>query len=264
MECSLIGIMARPETSYLLSVVIPAFNEELRLGRTLRAITAFARAQDYPVEIIVVDNLSTDRTAGVVGSFSREHDFVRYLTESVPGKGAALRKGFLSARGAYILFSDADLAVPIEHAPLFLSACRNGADVVIGSRALKGSRRYGEPLRRHVAGVFFNALVRGALLRGIRDTQCGFKLFSGRAGREVFETGIINGFGVDVEVLCIARLRGYRILELPVEWYSREGSKIRLFRDAFDMCREVFRIRRNLGKGLYAFQGNPGFSRQAP
>jgi len=228
----------------LLSIIIPAYNEAERLPLTLERIAAFLKAQNYYAEVIVVDSASTDATKDIVMGFCSRYLFVKYLYEAVQGKGAAIRTGMLAGQRDFLFICDADLAVPIEEADKFLLLLRDN-DIVIGSREAEGAKRFGEPFHRHLMGRVFNFIVRTLLLPGLHDTQCGFKCFRREVAHELFSAGRINGWSFDVEVLYIARLKGYRIAEVPVNWYYGGKSKVRPIRDSCLMLKEVIAIRRN-------------------
>jgi dolichyl-phosphate beta-glucosyltransferase len=234
-----------------LSIIVPAYNEEQRLSASLDRLTDFAEKKDYAVEVIVIDNGSADGTAKIVRDVASGHPFVRYLYEGRRGKGAAVRKGMLAGRGEHLLMCDADLAVPIDEADRLLSVIRAGADIAIGSREVKGAKRYGEPFSRHLMGRVFNLIVQSVLLPGVRDSQCGFKCFSRAVVPDLFETGVIDGWGFDAEILYIAKLRGYRMTEVPVPWYYGQRSKVNPLLDAWHMFREVLKVRDNARKGIY-------------
>src|SRR4030042_6206600 len=202
-----------------LSIIIPAFNEEQRLSTTPKRIATFVEGQIYSVEVIVVDNASTDHTGNIISDFVSRYLFINNLYEAKHGKGAAIRKGILSAQGEYILICDADMAVPIEEVNKFLPSQINNYDVAIGSREAPGAKRYGEPFYRHLMGRVFNIIVQCLVLPGIHDTQCGFKSFRHAVAYDLFNTGKLNGWGFDAEILYIAKLRGYRIVEVPIRWY---------------------------------------------
>ena len=226
-----------------LSIVIPAFNEALRLPSTLERVVSFATSGPFNAEVIVVDNASTDSTKSIVMEFIARFPVVKYLHESTRGKGAAVRTGIMAASGEYLLFSDADLAVPIEEAVNFLPPRLAEFDVAIGSREAKGAKRYGEPFHRHLMGRVFNLLVRVLLLPGLHDTQCGFKVFRRDAARFLFPLGRIHGWSFDVEILHLARRKGYRIVEVPVQWYYGEESKVRPLYDTWRMFKDILKIR---------------------
>ena len=234
-----------------LSIIVPAFNEARRLPATLDRLVAYAESRPFSTEVLVVDNASTDATNAVATEFASRCPVVRCLQEGVRGKGAAVRTGVMAASGEYILFSDADLAVPVEEADNFLPPRVPDCDIAIGSREAEGARRYGEPFRRHLMGRVFNLVVRGFLLPGLQDTQCGFKAFRRDVARDLFSGSTVHGWAFDVEILYIARLRGYRIVEVPVQWYYGEESKVRPVRDTWRMLNEISKIRKNGKRGLY-------------
>ncbi|HYA31439.1 MAG TPA: dolichyl-phosphate beta-glucosyltransferase, partial [Thermodesulfovibrionales bacterium] len=233
------------EQGTFLSIIIPSFNEAGRLPATLDRIVAFVRAQRFVSEVIVVDNASDDTTKEVVMEFCSRHPFVKYLYEAVRGKGAAVRTGMLAGQGEYLLICDADLAVPIEEVVKFLPPRLQDYDVAIGSREAEGAKRHNEPWHRHLMGRVFNLIVRMLVLPGLQDTQCGFKCFRHEIARDLFSASRIDGWSFDVEVLCFARLKGYRIAEVPVEWYYGDKSKVSPARDTWRMLKEVLRIWKN-------------------
>jgi dolichyl-phosphate beta-glucosyltransferase len=235
----------------LLTIIVPAFNEEKRLPTTLPQVIDFAENQEFPVEVLVVDNASTDRTAEVVRRLAAEHPIVSLYHQPIQGKGAAVRKGMEEGRGEYLFICDADLAMPIEQVSRFLPPHREAYDVAIASREVPGAVRYNEPWYRHLMGRVFNLIVRLLAVPRIQDTQCGFKCFSHAAAKDIFAVQQIDGWAFDVEVLYIARQRGYRIVEVPIDWYYGAGSRVSPLRDSLSMLREVFHIRRNGRAGLY-------------
>jgi dolichyl-phosphate beta-glucosyltransferase len=235
----------------LLSIIIPAYNEERRLPTTLPQVVAFAESQDYPVEVLVVDNASTDRTSDIAREIAAEHPIVSLLYQPIRGKGAAVRKGMIEGQGEYLFICDADLAMPIEEANKFLPPILSDYDVAIASREAPGAVRYDEPWYRHLMGRVFNLLVRLLAVPGIQDTQCGFKCLRRETARDIFSVQKIDGWAFDVEILHIAQRRGYRLVEVPIHWYYGAGSRVSPLRDSWDMLREVFHIRRNSRAGLY-------------
>ncbi len=240
-----------PGTSHprpFLSVIIPAFNEEERLPDTLAGIADFIQSQSFPSEVIVVDNASTDRTSTIVDEYASRYPFISYLYESRRGKGAAVRTGMLSGRGDYLLISDADLAVPIASAQKFIPPILDNYDIAIGSREIKGALRHNEPYYRHLMGRIFNLIVRLLVVPGLRDTQCGFKCFRGDVAHDLFSVSRIDGWSFDVEVLCTALRKRYRIVEVPVDWFYGEKSKVSPARDTWAMLKEIIEIRRNCKK----------------
>jgi len=235
----------------LASVIIPAYNEERRMPASLRRVVDLIQQQSDPIEVIVVDDGSRDATAAIVEEFVRDIPFVTLIRNPHGGKGAAIKTGIAKGRGQYLILSDTDLSVPIEELRKFLPPVLTNYDVAIASREVKGARRINEPAYRHLMGRVYNLLVRLVAVPGIQDTQCGFKAFRREVAREVFPLQTIEGWGFDVEILFIARRRGYRILEVPVDWYYGEESKIRPIRDTLRMVRELFQVRQNAWKGLY-------------
>ncbi|MBM3493052.1 MAG: glycosyltransferase family 2 protein [Armatimonadetes bacterium] len=226
-----------------LSVIVPAYNEAVRIGASLERMEAYFGEQPYTTEIVVVDDGSTDSTARIVsGMAGARTRLLQYGANR--GKGFAVRHGMTHCDGALALFSDADLATPIEEVEKLFAAIEAGADVAIGSRDLPGSRleRRQSPIRE-MGGKLFNRFVQALAVPGIHDTQCGFKLFTRDASLAVFGMCLIDNFSFDVEALFIARRLGYRIAEVPVRWRHQEGSKVRLWRDAPRMVRTLFRIR---------------------
>lgn len=239
----------------LISVVIPAYNEQQRLPATLEAVRAYLAAGAWTgFEILVVDDGSTDATRQVVEQFRMGHPEVHLLANpGNRGKGFSVRHGMLRAEGDWVLFTDADLSAPIEELDKLLSeARRHDAEVAIGSRALDRSLiGIHQSWFREQAGRLFNLAVR--LLVGLPfwDTQCGFKLFSSRAAREVFRRVRLERFGFDVEALFIARKLGFSIVEVPVRWSHAEGTKVRMWKDSANMFADLIRIRANQLRGRY-------------
>ncbi len=234
----------------LLTIIIPAYNEETRLPASLQKIDSFLREQSYVAELLVVENGSQDDTSGVVQRFSADHAYVRLL-HSVKGKGAAVRTGMLAAAGDFALICDADLAMPIVEVNKLLAAVKDGYDVAIASREGEGAVRYDEPYYRHLMGRVFNGVVRLLAIPGFQDTQCGFKMFRRAAARDVFGRQTMTGWAFDVEVLAIALRRGYRVVEVPIHWYFMTESKVNPVRDTISMIREVLKVRHNVRRGLY-------------
>ena len=234
-----------------LSIIIPAHNEERRLPGSLEKIVAFLEKQDYQAEVIVVDNGSSDNTSGVVEGFMARYPFISLIREERRGKGLAVKLGMLAARGEYLFLCDADLSMPIEEVAKFLPPQLEDYDVAIASREVEGARRYGEPPHRHLMGRVFNLIVRLLAVRGFQDTQCGFKCFRREVARDIFSRQTMEGWGFDVEVLFIAQKRGYRIVEVPINWYYMANSRVRPIRDSIRMFREVLQVRINDWRGVY-------------
>lgn len=235
-----------------LSIIIPAHNEEQRLPPSLVKIDAFLRRQDYVAEVIVVENGSKDNTAQVAKEFSVKHPYVRVLEVETRGKGLAVKAGMLAAYGKYRFICDADLSMPIDEIIFFLPPYTNGYEVIIASREAKGAKRINEPAYRHVMGRINNWIIKLMALRGFEDTQCGFKMFTREVAEDLFSVQRMNGIGFDVELLFIAQKRGYRIKQVPITWYYDPYSTMRLIDDSLRMIREIWEIRQNWRKGLYA------------
>lgn len=238
-------------TDPLLSIILPAYNEEKRLPGTLETIHGFLQQQPYLAEVLVVENGSTDRTLLVAQDFASRNPLFQALHEEQRGKGRAVRAGMLAARGQYRFFADVDLSMPIEQVNRFLPPQLQDPVVVIGSREAPGAVRYGEPQMRHLSGRIFNTLVRWIALPGLQDTQCGFKLFRADVAEDVFRRQTIFGWTFDVEVLFIARLHGFPITEIGVPWYYNPDSKVRMLPDAWRMFQDLLAIRRNARCGVY-------------
>ncbi len=225
-----------------LSVVIPAYEEAARLGPTLERVCAWLDDAAPDHELIVVDDGSRDDTAAVARRAAPRAHVHRLPTNK--GKGAAVRHGVLASRGDLVLFSDADLSTPIEECARLAERLPE-ADVVIGSRGLRDSRILKhQPWYREAMGKTFNRIVQGLVVPGIHDTQCGFKLMRGAVARDVFAQATIDRFAFDVEILYVARLRGYRVVEVPVAWTNDERTSVHAVRDSLRMFIDVLKIRR--------------------
>jgi dolichyl-phosphate beta-glucosyltransferase len=233
---------ARPS----LSVVVPAYNEEHRLSETLPVIWDYLQDLFPHFELIVVDDGSQDSTPLVVEAFGRDHPGVRLISyQPNRGKGYAVRAGILDAGCELVLFCDADLSTPITEVESLLTRIDTGSDIAIGSRAVPGADlEVHQPWYRELAGRSFNPLAQLLATPGLQDTHCGFKLFHRSVAQDVFGRVIEEGFGFDVEALYIAISLGYAVGEVPVRWMHREGSKVRLVRDASRMFLALIRIRR--------------------
>ena len=237
-----------------LSIVIPAYNEEIRLPKTLEAIFAWLRSRPSSAEVIVVDDGSSDRTREVVAALQEKHASLRLvLNGQNRGKGYSVRHGMLEALGEIALFSDADLSTPIEEADKLLAAIREqGYDAAIGSRAL--DRRLIEVHQsavREQAGIFFNRLVRWIMGIEFSDTQCGFKAFRRERSRLIFEQQRVERFGFDPEILFLAKRQGLRVAEVPVRWRHDAATKVNVVADGPQMFLDLLQIRWNALRGLY-------------
>jgi dolichyl-phosphate beta-glucosyltransferase len=234
-----------------LSIVVPAYNEGSRIGKTLVRILDFLRARQWTYEIIVIDDGSSDTTAATTAVFA-DQDVRLISNKTNRGKGYSVRRGVFEAQYSNILMSDADLSTPIEEAEKLI-AHEQQYDVVIGSRALKDSRvEIHQPWHREYGGKLFNLFVRALAVRGIADTQCGFKLFKKEAARAIFSRQTVERWGFDVEALYVARKLGYKIKEVPVVWRNDSGTKVRFVRDATRMLFDLLKIRWNDIRGVYS------------
>ncbi|MEK6862297.1 MAG: dolichyl-phosphate beta-glucosyltransferase [Nanoarchaeota archaeon] len=235
-----------------LSVVIPAYNESQRIKSTVDIILKYLKNWKIKFEIIVVDDGSIDNTVDEVKKINKKN--IRLIKNGRNyGKGYSEKNGILNSRYEYVLFSDADLSTPIDMLDRFEKYIDN-YDIVIGSRALSGSDiKIKQPFYREFMGKIFNKFVRLFTVRGINDTQCGFKLFKGNIAKKIFERATLDGFGFDVEILYIAKLNGIKIIEVPVIWRNSKLSKVRPIKDAVRMFKDLFIIRINKAKGKYYF-----------
>lgn len=234
----------------LLSIIIPAYNEERRLPRSLEQIAAFVQQQAEPMEVLVVENGSHDRTTEIAEAYAARYPFIRVL-HSEKGKGAAVKAGMMAGRGRYLFMCDSDLSMPIAEVCKFLPTALGEYDIAIASREGPGARRYGEPPMRHLMGRVFNLIIRVLAIPGLQDTQCGFKSFRREVAQEVFSALTMGGWAFDVEALFIALRRGYRVLSVPINWYFDADSRVRPLQDTWNMVRDVLKIRMNGWRGVY-------------
>jgi dolichyl-phosphate beta-glucosyltransferase len=243
-------------TSYRISIVIPAYNEAPRLGPTLDRVLDFVRKQGWDAEVIVVDDGSRDGTADIVRGYAKNNEIVRLLQNpGNRGKGYSVRNGVMNANGQIILFTDADLSSPIEEAPKLLEVIESGADVAIGSRWMRSelqTRR--QSVARQVLGRVFNLLLRVVLRLDFKDTQCGFKAFRRNAARALFPLQKIERWGFDPEILFLADRAGFRVVEVPVRWGHDSGTRISPIADGSRMVGEMLRIRWYSMAGKYGDQ----------
>jgi dolichyl-phosphate beta-glucosyltransferase len=237
-----------------LSIVIPAYNEESRLPKTLGRIFAYLQARPYRTEILVVDDGSSDRTSEIVNSCAQNYPGLRLVSNGRNrGKGFSVRHGMLEALGEIALFTDADLSTPIEEADKLLAAIRErGYDGAIGSRAMDRSLiEVHQSVIREQAGIFFNRLVRWIMGVEFSDTQCGFKAFRTERTRIIFEQQRIERFGFDPEILFLAKRQGFRVAEVPVRWSHDSATKVNVAADGIRMFLELLLIRWNAVRGFY-------------
>ncbi|RMD87247.1 MAG: glycosyltransferase family 2 protein [Candidatus Dadabacteria bacterium] len=239
-----------------LSIIIPAFNEEKRLPAFMRSIISYLKAKEISAEIIVVDDGSEDGTSEVAEKFKSMWDgsIILERLEYNMGKGFAVRHGMLKAKGRYRLFCDADGSTPIEELDrLMLQMKETGSDIAIGSRAIKSddtkviARWY-----RKLSGRIFNFIMNLIIVPDIKDTQCGFKLFTQRSAEAIFSLSFVNGFAFDIEVLFLARKLGFKVIEVPINWHHVHGSKVSLIYDSpsmvFDALTAILKHRTVKGK----------------
>jgi dolichyl-phosphate beta-glucosyltransferase len=233
------------------SIIIPAYNEEKRIGKALHDIIQYFAMKDYEYEIIVVDDGSRDDTGNVVAQAGNER--TRMLHNEVnKGKGYSVRKGMLNAKHDLVLFSDSDLATPIEELGKLLEQINNGYDIAIASRNLKDSRIVvNQPIYRQILGKAFPLVVRFVLQLKIKDTQCGFKLFRGEAAHKIACLQKIDGFAFDAEMLFLAKRLGYKVREVPVTWVDKSGSTVSPIKDGLRMLKDIIKIRANQLSGDY-------------
>lgn len=234
-----------------LSVIIPCYNEENRIGNTLERINSYLKDQTYEYEIIVVVNGSTDKTEEIVHEFSRRIPFIVLINEKERGKGRAVKRGMLYAKGKYRLFTDADNSTDISQVDKLLESAQNGYDVVISSRKISGAviKKY-QPPKRALLGKIFSFLVGIVVPLKIKDTQNGFKLFSKEAAEKIFPKQTILHYAFDIEVLALAKIFNFKIKEVPIIWRNDDRSKVK-FKDMIKMILEVIQIRLRLWTNYY-------------
>ncbi len=252
---------SQAEQSVDISIVIPAFNEQWRLPTTLIDIIDYFDKQDKTWEVVVVDDGSSDDTCEVVRKFSHINPRIRLISyKPNRGKGCAVRTGVLNASGRRIVFADADGATPIKELERLMGALDNGADIAIGSRAMKSNdTRIKTHWYRRYPGRLFNFCVNTFLLPNIADTQCGFKIFTQESANFIFKHQKADGFSMDIELLFIAKKGGFKFVEVPINWTHVPGSKVNMLTDSLRMLKDifVFRIRhRNIRSVTEAIQEN--------
>jgi len=233
--------------------VVPAYNEEARIEPTVRDIVRYCRLQERRFEVIVVDDGSRDGTSATVDRLTDACPEIRLIRLAQNhGKGYAVRSGVVNARGRTILFADADGATPIEELARLDAALEAGADIAIGSRALRDAAvKVDAKWYRRFMGRSFHRLVEWLAVRGFQDTQCGFKLFRSPVAQDLFSRMRMTGFSFDVELLVMAQRQGYRVAEVPVNWVHQPGSRVNLVVDSLRMARDLVLIRRRCLTGGY-------------
>ena len=241
------------------SIILPAYNESARIAGTLDKILAHAAQRGWSVEVIVVNDGSSDDTAAIVRAYASQHPVLRLLENpGNRGKGYSVRNGMLTARGRIVLFSDADLSSPIEEAPKLFHALEAGADIAIGSRWLRAeTQTQRQPLHRQLFGRIFNLILRLTLGLRFKDTQCGFKAFKQPAVQAIFPLQKIERWGFDPEILFLARKLKFKVREVPVTWAHREGTSINPLLDGSRMMMEMLHIRWNDLTGKYSRDSGP-------
>ncbi len=235
------------------SIIIPAYNEDARIETTLQRVTAYIAAQNWNAEVILVDDGSTDDTVGIFERYAAGNPGMRIIANpGNRGKGYSVRNGMLHARGEVLLFTDADLSSPIEEALKLFDVIAQGADVAIGSRWLQVKlQKQRQPLYRQLFGRIFNRLLRTMLALPFKDTQCGFKAFTREAAQAIFPLQRIERWGFDPEVLFLARRFNFKIVEVPVAWAHREGTRISPLSDGPKMLLEMLTVWWNVMTGKY-------------
>lgn len=236
-----------------LSVIIPAYNEANRIGATLEKISVYLGQRGISYEIIVVSDGSDDSTDSIVNSYAGDNTSIRLISyQPNQGKGYAVRMGMIDARAENVLLTDADLATPIEDIELLEKSAESGVQVVVASRALKESTIIGwRPWYRELSGIVFNKFVRLFAVRGIHDTQCGFKYFTDDSARKIFSVARVNGFGFDVEALYLASKFGFNMGEVAARWNNSPSTKVSVLKHTLPMLLDIMRVRVNDWKKIY-------------
>jgi glycosyltransferase involved in cell wall biosynthesis len=239
------------QSPIFLSIIIPAHNEAHRLPGSLDQILNFLAEQTYKAEVLVVENGSQDDTFQIAEAYARRDPQISVLRKAGRGKGLAVRAGMLQARGEYRFMCDADLSMPIGEINRFIPPALENFDIAIASREAPGAVRYNEPEYRHIIGRGYNTLIRLLALPGLQDTQCGFKCLRGAVADEIFHFQKLDGMSFDVEMLYIARMRKYRITEIPIPWYFNPDSRVQIINDSIQMGFDLLTIRQNAARGVY-------------
>ncbi|MFQ5681779.1 MAG: dolichyl-phosphate beta-glucosyltransferase [Candidatus Binatia bacterium] len=246
--------MARKGTyPVYLSLIIPAFNEETRIGRSLDCLLSFFRSQPYSFEVVIVDDGSRDGTESLLRErFASDPEVRIHRQPRNLGKGKAVQQGMLLGSGEYLFFSDADLSVPIEMLPRFLGHLENHCNVAIGTRQKSGAMiEIHQPLYREILGKFYTRLSAWILGLSVSDFTCGFKGFRKEAARDLFSRQRLKNWSFDAEILYLAHLKKYHVAEIPVTWRNDRATKVRLWKDIFPSFLGLLRIRLNHYLGRY-------------
>jgi len=236
-----------------ISVIIPAYNEQDRIGKAVNTIASYFRKKGLNYEIIIVDDGSRDLTPSIVKKMALKNSAIKLITNKInKGKGYSVKKGMLKSSGKVCLFTDADISTPIRELGKLLAFTEKGYEVVVGSRRLKNSKiKVYQPVFRRLFGWLFHVVRRIFILSDIKDTQCGFKLFSRKIIKSVFSRQTTSGFVFDAEVLLIARSLGYKIKELPVIWIDDIKSTLSIKKHIVNICKDLIAIKINQVKGMY-------------
>jgi dolichyl-phosphate beta-glucosyltransferase len=234
-----------------LSIVIPAYNEEIRIIPTIGAIASYVSDMGFPWELIISDDGSTDETVKLVKDLGFPNLIV-LEAERNQGKGAAVRRGMLAAQGNYVLFDDADNSTPIEEVSKLLEKVeQEGYDVAVGSRSVEGAEEAKRSPQRRLMSWGLRSIVQYGFRIGVEDTQCGFKMFTYDAAQRLYGAQTIEGFSFDLEILYLANKFDYRIAEVPVAWVDAPGSKVDTTKEAQRFMRDLVKIKRNDLRGVY-------------
>ncbi len=228
-----------------LSIVVPAYNEEKIIKANLRKIVNYLQTRKYSWEIIVADDGSVDKTARLVRNFSNKYKAIRLVKLfHNTGKGGALREGVLAAEGKFVIFMDADLSVDLENIDKFLKELKKGSDVVIASRRIKGAQiDIHQPWLRENMGKVFTSMTRFIIGVPLADFTCGFKGFSRKSANQIFKAALINRWAYDAEIMFLAKIYKYKILEIPIHWKNREDTRVKLGGVVFETLRDLIRIK---------------------
>lgn len=236
-----------------LTVIVPAYNEEKRIKKTLEIILNYLQKNTYGYEIIIIEDASTDKTFKIISDFKNKHKekYISIIKNKINlGKGYSIKQAIFKAKKQYVLFTDADNSTPISELPKFIKLVEK-YDVLIASRNLNKSKITKQPLYRRLPGKIFPILVRLLLIKNIKDTQCGFKMFKTDQAKKIFKKQTIKHWAFDAETLFISKKLGYSIKEIPVRWINDSDSKLKIFKDPFYMFIDLLKIKLNDLKGVY-------------